>query len=337
MTPTDSTPDEGPLGSSHAELIAEIIHRLAPAHVVASAGSMSAATSGSPGGTGGRPPENWSQPRPPEPPRRLRAVPARSARGSARESARPVLVAVAHGSRDPAALATALRLLDQVRALRPELDVRLAHLDLNEPRLDDVLGGLSRAGRGEVVLVPLLLGRGFHVRVDIPEQLARHPHLEAAVAAPLGPHPLLAEALQLRLAEAGWNDPENVRVRRREARDAVVLAASGSRDPASAKDAQTQALLLAARLHVPVVPAFVSAAAPTVPQAVAALCARGYRRIAVSSYFAAPGDFARLAAAAAPWLVAGPLGAQEAMAALVLERYDRAAAGHRAMASAHAV
>jgi sirohydrochlorin ferrochelatase len=248
-----------------------------------------------------------------------------------------VLVAVAHGSRDPAALATALRLLDQVRAQRPGLDVRLAHLDLNEPRLDEVLGDLPRSGRSEVVLVPLLLGRGFHVRVDIPEQLARHPHLDVAVAAPLGPHPLLAEALQVRLGEAGWDEPETVRLRRREARDAVVLAASGSRDPASAKDAQTHALLLAARLHVPVVPSFVSAAAPTVSQAVSALCARGYRRIAVSSYFAAPGDFARLAAAAAPWLVAAPLGAQEAMAALVLERYDRAAAGHRVLAAAQAV
>ncbi|MEY9842205.1 sirohydrochlorin chelatase [Streptacidiphilus sp. EB103A] len=301
MTPTDSTPDEGPLGSSHAELIAEIAHRFTP--------------------------------RPSDPHRHLRALPSRSPR----RSARPVLVAVAHGSRDPAALATALRLLDQVRAQRPGLDVRLAHLDLNEPRLDEVLGDLPRSGRSDVVLVPLLLGRGFHVRVDIPEQLARHPHLDAAVAPPLGPHPLLAEALQVRLAEAGWDEPETVRLRRREARDAVVLAASGSRDPASVKDAQTQALLLAARLHVPVVPAFVSAAAPTVTQAVAALCARGYRRIAVSSYFTAPGDFARLAAGAAPWLVAAPLGAQEAMAALVLERFDRAAAGDRVMAAAQAV
>ncbi|WP_042400988.1 sirohydrochlorin chelatase, partial [Streptacidiphilus carbonis] len=231
-------------------------------------------------------------------------------------------VAVAHGSRNPAASATALRLLDLVRAQRPGLDVRLAHLDLDEPKLDEVLAGLPRAAGA--VLVPLLLGRGYHVRIDIPGQLARHPHLDAAVAAPLGPHPLLAEALHLRLAEAGWDEPETARVRHREARDAVVLAASGSRDPASAKDAQTQALLLAARLHVPVVPAYVSAASPTVPQAVAALAARGYRRIAVSSYFAAPGDFANLAASAAPWLVGEPLGAQEAMAGLVLARYDEA-------------
>ena len=285
MTPTDRTPEGAPLGSSHAELIAEIAHRFSP-----------------------RPADN-----------RRRRTGARGQRVSG--DARPVLVAVAHGSRDPAARETICLLLDQVRALRPGLDVRLAHLGLNEPLLDDVLDDL---GGGPAVLVPLLLGRGFHVRHDVPGAIARHPRLDAVTAAPLGPHPLLAEALRLRLAEVGWDDPDTTRIRRREARDAVVLAASGSRDPASAKDAGAQALLLAARLHVPVVPAYVSAAAPTVAQAVAALRERGYRRIALSSYFTAPGDFARLAAADAPWLVAAPLGAQEAMARLLLERYDAA-------------
>ena len=298
MTPTDSTPTGVPLGSSHAELIAEIAHRFSPRPVA------------------GR--------------RRRTGASARHVQGDAR----PTLVAVAHGSHDPAARETICRLLDQVRALRPGLDVRLAHLGLNEPLLDEVLGDL---GRGTAVLVPLLLGRGFHVRHDVPGAIARHPRLDACTAAPLGPHPLLAEALRLRLAEAGWDDPETTRIRRREARDAVVLAASGSRDPASAQDAQTQALLLAARLRVPVVPAYVSAAAPTVAQAVAALRERGYRRIALSSYFTAPGDFARLAAADAPWLVAAPLGAQEAMAGLLLERYDAAVSARAGLAVPAAV
>ncbi|MHA6759810.1 sirohydrochlorin chelatase [Streptacidiphilus sp. PAMC 29251] len=301
MTPTDTSSEWVPFGSSHAELIAEIADRFAP-------------------GQAG--------------PRAVRGRMGAAGRRAQRD-ARPVLVAVAHGSRDPAARTTMCLLLDQVRALRPGLDVRLAHLGLNEPLLDDVLGELAgrRAG-GSAVLVPLLLGRGYHVRCDLPEAIARHPRLDASAAAPLGPHPLLAEALRQRLAETGWDEPETTRVRRRDARDAVVLAASGSRDPASAKDAQTQALLLAARLRVPVVPAYVSAAAPTVPQAVAALRDRGYRRIALASYFTAPGDFARLAAADAPWLVAAPLGAQEAMAALLLERYDAVVSARSAVPAA---
>jgi sirohydrochlorin ferrochelatase len=203
---------------------------------------------------------------------------------------RPALVAVAHGSHDPAALAEIRRLLDRVRALRPGLPVHLAHLGLNDPLLPDVLDRLS----GQAVLVPLLLGRGYHVRVDIPRALAAAPHLDAAVAAPLGPHPLLTEALRDRLTAAGWDAHGGGH--------AVVLAAAGSRDPHSA------------------------AASPTVAEAVADLAARGHHRIAVCGYFTAPGDFARRAADAGPWLTPAPLGAHRAVARLVLTRYDSAAA-----------
>lgn len=46
----------------------------------------------------------------------------------------PALVLVAHGSRDPRALATVRSLMERVRELRPHLSVRLGHIELNEPR-----------------------------------------------------------------------------------------------------------------------------------------------------------------------------------------------------------
>ncbi|WP_416237605.1 sirohydrochlorin chelatase [Streptomyces sp. NBC_00162] len=228
----------------------------------------------------------------------------------------PTLVAVAHGSRDPRALHTALALLEQVRELRPRLDVRLGHIELNRPLLGDTLRELH----GEAVLVPLLLGRGHHVKRDLPAAAAAAPHLRVAVAAPLGPHPLLVEALYERLLEAGWGSAHH-------ASTAVVLAAAGSRDPESAADTRHTAALLTERLGgVPVVPAYASAASPTVPEAVRALAARGHHRPAVASYFAAPGRFATQAAAAAPALAAAPLGDHPALARLLLHRYDRARA-----------
>ncbi|MBW5487067.1 sirohydrochlorin chelatase, partial [Streptomyces bambusae] len=129
----------------------------------------------------------------------------------------PALVAVAHGSRDPRALGTARDLLHRVRELRPRLDVRLGHVELTAPLLDDTL----RDVQGGAVLVPLLLGRGHHVKRDLPAAAARAPHLRVRVAAPLGPHPLLTEALHDRLLEAGWTPGT-----------AVVLAAAGPRHPA---------------------------------------------------------------------------------------------------------
>ncbi len=98
----------------------------------------------------------------------------------------------------------------------------------------------------------------------------------------------------------------------------------GSRAPASRADTGRIAALLAARLGVPVVPAYASAAAPTVTGAVRALAARGRTRVAVASCFTAPGRFAAECADAAPGTVSDPLGTHPAMARLLLHRYDQA-------------
>ncbi|WP_405887721.1 sirohydrochlorin chelatase [Streptomyces sp. NBC_01136] len=237
----------------------------------------------------------------------------------------PPLVLVAHGSRDPRALSTVRTLIERVRELRPHLSVHLGHIELNEPLLADTLASLDHPKDGAVgaVLVPLLLSRGYHVKRDIPEAAAAVPGLRARVAAPLGPHPLLVETLYERLVEAGWRTGTSAAARRG---DGVVLAAAGSRDPESIVDTRRTAQLLAERLGVPVVPAYASAAAPTVAAAVRALAARGRHRIAVASYFTAPGRFATECAAAAPWIAAAPLGTHAAMARLVLHRYDQAVA-----------
>ncbi|MEW2415196.1 CbiX/SirB N-terminal domain-containing protein [Streptomyces sp. NPDC046866] len=229
----------------------------------------------------------------------------------------PTLVAVAHGSRDPRALPTVQALLERIRELRPRLEVRLGHIELNRPLLADTL----RRTDGPAVLVPLLLGRGYHVKRDLPAAAARH--RDARVAAPLGPHPLLVEALCERLLEAGRPPGSTPGA-------AVVLAAAGSRDPDAAADTRRTAALLSERLGgAAVVPAYASGAAPTVPDAVRALAARGHHRVAVASYFTAPGRFAAQSAAAATGPAAAPLGDHPALARLVLHRYDEAVARRR--------
>ncbi|MCT9082198.1 sirohydrochlorin chelatase [Streptomyces fulvoviolaceus] len=236
-----------------------------------------------------------------------------------RRAAPPALVVVAHGSRDPRALSTVRTLLDKVRDLRPGLPVHLGHIELNEPLLTDTLASL---GDSEAILVPLLLSRGYHVKRDIPE-MAAATRVRARVAAPLGPHPLLVETLYSRLVEAGWRTRMDEATRRQ---SAVVLAAAGSRDPASKVDTGRTAHLLSERLGVPVVPAYATTAAPTVPDAIRALAASGRTRVAVASYFTAPGRFATESAEAAPWIASAPLGTHPAMASLILHRYDQALA-----------
>ncbi|MBM7772538.1 sirohydrochlorin ferrochelatase [Actinokineospora baliensis] len=228
------------------------------------------------------------------------------------------LVGVAHGSRDPRSAVAVGELLDSVRALRPELDVRGAFLDLSTPPLFDVLSGLYAEGHRSVVVVPLLLGRAYHARVDLPglleEARGQMPHLSTTVSDVLGPDPRLETALLGRLAEVGAlpGDPEL----------GVVLAATGSSHaPANARVVEIAERWAHTQGWSGVRAAFASTATPDVAAAAAALRARGARRIAVASYFLAPGLLPdRVRAMAGDAVVAEPLGAS--VADVVLERYD---------------
>ncbi|MFD4394745.1 sirohydrochlorin chelatase [Kitasatospora sp. NPDC058397] len=229
----------------------------------------------------------------------------------------PALLLIAHGSRDPRHAATVAALVQEVRVLRPGLDVATAYLDHCAPRIPQVVGRLDDA-----VAVPLLLNRAYHAKHDIPAAL-RTADAALPVAAVLGPSPLLLAALERRLAEAGV-DVHSAAVR---ARTGVVLAAAGSSDPAA--DAATRAVAAAwrrSRGWAAVEVAYASATGPRVPDALAALRAAGAARTAVSPYLLAPGLLPdRIAdAAAGADAVADVLGPAPELAALLLERYDEA-------------
>jgi sirohydrochlorin ferrochelatase len=251
-------------------------------------------------------------------------------------SGAPPLVAAAHGSQDPRAAATVEALLGLVRRRAadrgyPGLDVRAAYLGHAAPSLGQALGSLDRPA----VVLPLLLTAAYHSKADIPgllrEVRTARPRLELTYGRPLGPHPLLLEALDRRLAEAAGGEPEPGEV-------AVVLAAAGSSDPAAnAVIAETAARWRSARGWQAVVPAYASAASPTPGQAVAAALRGGARRVVVASYLLAPGLFAdqirRDSLAAGASAVSGALGAAPEIADVVLSRYAESLAEGRAAAA----
>jgi sirohydrochlorin ferrochelatase len=215
----------------------------------------------------------------------------------------PTLIAVAHGTRDPAGPRSIEALLDRVRALRPGLRVQVAYVELVSPGLTEVLD----RHRGEAVVVPLLLGTGYHLVHDVARVAAPRP-----VAPALGPHGNLVRALADRLRETPSNDG-----------GPIVLAAAGSSDPRSRADAETVARMLSARLARPVQVAH----PPEVRGTVAALRAAGQRHVAVATYLLAPGRFAADVARCGADAVSAPLGAHEAVARLILRRYDAARTG----------
>ncbi|WP_369056075.1 sirohydrochlorin chelatase [Kineococcus terrestris] len=231
-------------------------------------------------------------------------------------SGAPVLVACSHGTRSRAGHETVERLRAAVRERRPGVEVLAAHVDVQEPELDAVVGELAAAGRPSVV-VPLLLSTGYHVRVDIARAVAASGGTAVAAEA-LGPGAEVTGVLVERLREAlGPEGPADPSL-------ALVLAAAGSSDERARADVERAVSLLAAATGRPVRAGFLSAQEPAVADAVAAARAGGAGRVAVASYLLAPGVFsARLAAAGAD-AVAEPMGPHPELVELVLRRYDAA-------------
>ncbi|MFD3946999.1 sirohydrochlorin chelatase [Streptomyces sp. NPDC058579] len=218
-----------------------------------------------------------------------------------------MLVLAVHGSAVPEAGATIERLAESVRRLTGTRVVvgHLGDLGHQAPSLAEVLASCPGA-----VVVPLLLGDGYHRTVDIPAVARRH---DCVVTPGLSGVPAVGLALHDRLVEAGGPG------------DAVVVAGAGSSRPGGNGGTEAAARLLARRVGVPVVTAYCSASEPSVRDAVAGLRAAGHARVAIATHLLAPGRFTHaLAAVPGAWTVAAPLGAHPGLAHTVAWRYREA-------------
>jgi sirohydrochlorin cobaltochelatase len=232
------------------------------------------------------------------------------------------LLAVAHGSRDPASQAGVTALLSLAAAQRSGLRTAAAYVDNASPSIRTALAELVADGVRDVAVLPLLLTPASHSKTDVAASVQagrlRHPDVRLRYGRPLGPHPVLVDVLARRLAEAGARDE-----------DPVVLVAGGALDPdANAQVAATARLLYEGRGWPSVDIAFASTARPTVPEALERLRAAGARRASVARYFLGPGYLPRLVERQARTVegmevvVSAPLGATDDLAALLLGRFD---------------
>ena len=216
------------------------------------------------------------------------------------------VVLVAHGTADVRGADTVRRLARRVEEALPGREVALAYVDVQSPLVGDALGDVLTR-HASAVVVPLLLSRGFHVNVDIADAVAAHPG--SVAVRQLGPDPMLAFLLASRLREQGVAPGTH-----------VVLAAAGSRRAEAAQDVETAADQLALEWGGVVTVAYAAGTEPSVPDAVAAARAAGASTVAVASYLLAEGFFHDRLAEAGADVVTAPLGDEDAVIAVVLER-----------------
>jgi len=227
---------------------------------------------------------------------------------------RPALLAISHGTSSPAGQAAVAALVDAVARRLPDTIVRLGHVDVQQP---DVAASLDAIPAGTpVVIVPLLLSAGYHVRVDLIHQSAGRD--DVTIAPALGPDERLVDALATRLATV---DPRPG--------DALVLAVAGSSDDRANEDCRITARMLGERLGREVAVGFLAAADPRLDVAVSAAGTAG-DRVVVADYLLAPGYFHDLAVTLSGSATVAPplLGSDEPPASLVdlvVDRYNGAA------------
>jgi sirohydrochlorin ferrochelatase len=210
------------------------------------------------------------------------------------------LVLAFHGTRDPRGALVCEEIADLAR-LSVDVPVEVAYADVRQPDVRSVVDGPA-------VVVPAFLAAGYHVRVDIPQQIGARP--DVVVTPPLGVDAVAA--VRDRLREAG--------LRRG---DAVVLAAAGSSDARALADVRRAAGLLGATAV-----GYVATATPRVADVVAEVRERcGPRqRVAVASWLLAPGVFHGSLAECGADVVSAPIGAHPLVVDVLLRRYYEARA-----------
>ncbi|MCW2898944.1 MAG: hypothetical protein JWO67_1209 [Streptosporangiaceae bacterium] len=209
------------------------------------------------------------------------------------------------------------------RAAHPGLPVHVAHLD----DLGTVLAGLETDPSDDMpaaILVPQTTGPqpAFDAALREAVESAGVP---IVLAERLGPHPLIAEALHVRLAEAGLARADRIRLLTMvTAADGILIATTGGEE--ARQDAEITCVLLASRLAVPVVPISLHDA-PGAGEVARRLKAAGTTQLAIAPCFIGPEadpDELMAAAAEAGAPSSQPLGAHPVLVQLIALRYAEA-------------
>jgi hypothetical protein len=246
------------------------------------------------------------------------------------------------GSPAPTTRSLAEEVISIARSELPGLDVAIGYLDGDDveyPALETVLAHtatrrteryeIAKAAGREVaepegpaaVVVPLLAGPDNALMRRI-RQAVMDSRAAAELTDVLGPHPLLAEAVHVRLSEAGLARADRARLFTvATAADGIILATVGGQEAVQA--AGITGMLLAARLAVPVM-----AAALDEEGSVAAIAEQlrgsGSVQLALAPYLVGPElpeGLLDTAAKDAGCAAADALGAYPAIGKLVLSQY----------------
>lgn len=118
---------------------------------------------------------------------------------ASRLTAPRALVLFAHGARDPEWAQPLRRVRAAILATSPELQVELAFLEFMQPDLATCVDRLLAGGCRQVIVLPMFLAQGGHLKRDVPllvgELQRRYPLVRFDLATAIGEAPEVVQAM----------------------------------------------------------------------------------------------------------------------------------------------
>jgi sirohydrochlorin ferrochelatase len=116
------------------------------------------------------------------------------------------VIIVDHGSVRAEANEMLEQVADNLRAVRPETPVYVAHMELAEPSIEAAFCAAVNDGATHLVVHPYFLSPGRHSQQDIPTMAAdaagKFPGVRHVVTEPLGLDPLMTELVWKRIDQS---------------------------------------------------------------------------------------------------------------------------------------
>jgi sirohydrochlorin cobaltochelatase len=109
------------------------------------------------------------------------------------------IILFAHGARDPEWAAPFGIIKQQLQAARPDAQVELAFQEFMTPSLEAAVAQSAAQGAKRIVLVPLFMAQGGHLKQDLPLLVEKireqHPQIELQVLRAIGDAPEILQAI----------------------------------------------------------------------------------------------------------------------------------------------
>ena len=109
------------------------------------------------------------------------------------------LILFAHGARDPEWANPMRRVQAAIAQRLPDIPVELAFLEFMVPDLANCVAQLIRQGASKIVILPMFIARGGHLKREVPEMLevlrSTYPAVEFSLGGAIGEHEIVVQAM----------------------------------------------------------------------------------------------------------------------------------------------